>query len=64
MSEYSTIYVTRSTAKEALLKKLINNEFTDIELADLMDTLLKEQLYNCVIVPDDTTINDDGVFTG
>ena len=63
MSVYTTINVTRSTAKLTLLKT-IASVIPDALLGDLLDVVLREQCYNVWIVPDDTQENDDSLVRG
>lgn len=54
MSAYTTLYITRSRAIEEIFAR----QFSDDQLATLLDTLLDSRLYNCIIVCDDET-NDN-----
>ncbi len=58
MSAYTTLFITRSKAKQAMLEKTIG-EITDEELEEFMDRLLEPQLYNCRIVNNDDANDDD-----
>ena len=51
MSAYSTLYITRSKAKEFIIDKIAN--MCDSELEEIMDMLLEKGLNNCIIVSDD-----------
>ena len=59
MGVHSTINITRSKAKTKMFEKLLN--CSDSELEELMDVLLYDKLYNCIIVNDDE-VNDDCVI--
>ena len=57
MGVCTTIYVTRTAARAALLLYL---ETADGDaLGEMMDPLLRPRLYNCIVVPDGTEPNDD-----
>lgn len=56
MSAYSTLKITRSEARRQALATVLTAE--DSVLADIMDAVLRERLYNCRIV-DDGAENDD-----
>lgn len=58
MSAYSTIYLTRAKAKQLVLDKLCG--LSDYELAEIVDTIIRESLYNCRIV-EDAVENDDNL---
>lgn len=58
MGACSTIYVTRSKAKAAIVAKLLQG-IDDKLLEEWMDALLYDRCYNCSIVPDGTEENDD-----
>ena len=51
MSAYTTIRITRSKAKEEWLKTLMQDP-SDDKLEEFIDDLLRDRLYNCMIVPD------------
>lgn len=51
MSAYTTLRVTRTRAKRALLDWVLS-EVDDKKLEDFMDQLLEPRLYNAKIVPD------------
>jgi hypothetical protein len=55
MSAYSTLTVSRSAALKAL-----NKNFTNEELGDLLDVVLKDRLYNAIVVNDgsDQAVDD------
>jgi hypothetical protein len=61
MGAHSSLSVTRSKAQQIILSllqddsKLLRTE----TLGLIMDVFLDGRLYNCVIVPDDCTENDD-----
>ena len=60
MSAYTTLFITRSKAKEVYLKSL-PVAVTDEILKEFMDKLLNNRLYNAIIVDDDHHENDDFV---
>jgi hypothetical protein len=49
MSAYSTIRFSREKAIDYLKSKLDEPHLTNKMLEDLMDVVLDEQLYNCII---------------
>jgi hypothetical protein len=51
MSMYSTIRVTRTTAKHTLMEWLLSG-ITDGKLEDFMDMFLDHKLYNTELVED------------
>lgn len=57
MSAYSTIYLTRTKAKQLVLDKLY--DLSDYELAEIVDAIIRGSLYNCRIVEDDAENNDN-----
>jgi hypothetical protein len=62
MSAYSTINITRSAAKRALINKLMSDA-TDDELEKLLDEMILERrLRRCRIVSDDDE-NEDDILT-
>jgi hypothetical protein len=61
MSAHSTLRVTRSKAKAFLIDK-ITNGLSDKELESLMDNILYDRLYNCMIVSDECEHPDDHVI--
>ena len=60
MGAHSTLRITRSKAKEELLK-LVQSELSDEQLKQLMDMILYERLRNATIVADDAPNDDDCV---
>lgn len=58
MSTYSTLYITRAKAIETIF----GQEFTDEQLAEMMDAILRDRLYNCRIVNNEFPVNDDEVI--
>ena len=58
MSAFSTLHITRTKAKELLIKKLMD-DIDDTDLAEFMDILLSPRLYNCRIVPDGEPHDDE-----
>jgi hypothetical protein len=56
MSAYSTLRITRKSARLQALATVALAD--DALLADILDAVLRERLYNCRIV-DDTDENDD-----
>ena len=56
MSEYSTLLMQRKKAKPYIINKVMNCN-DDRLLSNIIDIFLEENLYNCLIVPDD--IKDD-----
>lgn len=58
MGANSTIYVSRDKAIQYIIRKLFN--LNDEELAEMMDTLLYERLYNVRI--GDYEENDDCIL--
>ena len=55
MSAYSTLYITRAKA----ITTIFSHQFTDDQLAEMMDTILCDRLYNCQIVNNEFPGNDD-----
>lgn len=47
MSAYSTIKISRGKALELILKRLA--EASDEQLADWVDDIIKDRLYNCQV---------------
>ena len=58
MSAYSILDISRTRAKEYVLGKIYTKINDDNFLEKLMDELLRDRLYNCRIVNDDSE-NDD-----
>lgn len=58
MSVYTTLYITRSKAKELLIRELMG-DITDDMLEKFMDEFLEPRLYNAFIVDDSAPNNDD-----
>ena len=56
MSAYATVKITRSAARKFLTRSVY---FPDKLLEDLIDDYLKEKLYNCQIVDDNSEDNSD-----
>jgi hypothetical protein len=56
MSIYSTIHLSRSKAAEMLLESLVG-DLSDRELADRIDPLVRDRLFNVMIT--DSENNDD-----
>jgi hypothetical protein len=56
MSIYSTIYLSRGKAAELLLEKIFG-PLSDRELADKVDDVVADRLYNVLITHDEK--NDD-----
>lgn len=59
MGAYSTLHITRTTARHALLEKVM--EADDETLGDMLDVILRERLYNAIVVNDDQD-NSDSVL--
>lgn len=59
MSAYSTLYITRRKAKEIILDSLLN--IPDDILASVVDKILEDRLYRCIIV-ENYERNDDKVI--
>lgn len=57
MGAHSTVYITRSRAKQELIERINNAD--DKTLEELMDKFLDHRLLNCLIVSDDTKIDSD-----
>lgn len=57
MSAYSTLKITRSRAKEIVIRFLLS-DLSDEILERYLDTILESRLYNARIVGDDQE-NDD-----
>lgn len=60
MSVYSTLYITRSKAKEVILQRF--SRLTDRELEQFLDVILEPQLNNCWIVEDSDANDDDRIL--
>ena len=60
MSAYVTLYITRSRAKEEMLKATLG-EVPDSQLEAFMDNVLESSLHNCIIVDDDRPNNDEDI---
>jgi hypothetical protein len=58
MSTYRSLTITRSRAKAEVLNYLMGDDITDECLREMMDSILRERLYNTRIVPDECD-NDD-----
>lgn len=64
MGAHSTLKITRSKAKAFVIDK-IENGMSDKELESVMDAILYDRLYNCMILPDNCVVdleNDDNVI--
>jgi hypothetical protein len=59
MSPYTTRIFTRRKAKEMLHAVVDDPAISDEILGDMLDGLLRPQLYNALVVPDYTKQNDD-----
>lgn len=59
MGAHSTLRITRTKAKEEMLKWLFA-DISDEKLGNFMDQILDDRLYNAVIVPNDAP-NDDEI---
>lgn len=59
MGIYSTLYIERSKAKQMIIERVAT--MSDAELEGCMDEILRDKLYNCVIVPDE--YNDENAST-
>lgn len=57
MGAYSTIHLTRAKAKQLVLDRLC--DLSDYELAEIVDVIIRESLYNCRIVEDAAENDDD-----
>jgi hypothetical protein len=57
MSEYSTINITRSTAKKKLIEYIQQDIYRN-QLESFLNEILYRRLYNAIIVNDDEE-NDD-----
>ena len=57
MGAHSTIHITRTTARRALLEKVMAAD--DETLGNLLDVILYERLYNATVVNDDEPNADD-----
>ena len=57
MGVYSTLYIERSKAKQMIIERVAT--MSDAELEGCMDEILRDKLYNCVIVPDGYSVEDD-----
>ncbi len=60
MGAYSTVRITRSRAKQAIVDHITNVD--DNALAYQLDFIIDPMLLNCTIVNDDEE-NDDGVLS-
>ena len=60
MSAYSSLRITRTKAKTELIARILG-DVNDKILEEFMDTILKQRLYNAVIVDDGTANDDDAV---
>lgn len=58
MSAFTTLRVSRSKAKELILRKIFDG-MSDEELEHQVDAILEDRLYNCRIVGDGER-NDHG----
>jgi hypothetical protein len=61
VSAFTTLYITRTKALSVIAEHLLADEHSDNMLEDMMDRILRDKLYNCIIVDDDTR-NDDLVI--
>lgn len=61
MGAHSTLRITRSRAKEEIIKHLLK-DVSDSALEDFLDKILDHRLYNAVIVDDYCQENDDCVL--
>jgi hypothetical protein len=59
MGAHSTLRITRTKAKEEMLKWLLA-DISDEKLGNFMDQILDDRLYNAILVPDDAP-NDDEI---
>jgi len=59
MGAHSTLMITRSKAKAFIINK-VTNGLSDKEIESIMDSMLYDRLYNCMIVPDSM---ENGVFS-
>lgn len=60
MGAYSTVRITRSRAKQAIVERMTNVD--DNALAYQLQPILDPMVLNCTIVNDDEE-NDDGVLS-
>ncbi len=61
MSAYTTLHITRTKALDYIIDHL-RIPISDTQLEDWLDVLLKERLYNVIIVPNTDLNNDDNVL--
>lgn len=59
MGILSTVCITRTRAIEELKKALERKNIEDIFLVKAMDELIRDNLKNCTIVPDNEENDDD-----
>lgn len=60
MSAYSTIFITKSKAREYLIREIMSAD--EEKLKEFLDKSLRDRLYNSVIVADMSEINDDNLL--
>lgn len=63
MSAFTTIRVSRQTALNIALVHVLRKMEDDDALAEYLDDAIRDQLYNCHIVPNGCN-NDDELLTG